>query len=225
MPTRPRPNLSEQVYERLRTQILERRLTPETKLDINALSAELGVSRMPILEALTRLKHERLVISKNRVGTYVLPLDRTTLMETFEARRMIEDWIAPRTIMHLRDSDVLDLRALLERAGQLFVNVTDETFDYRAYVEYDTEFHLTLVRLCGNSAVVNFYTSLNSHMQIARAYSLRALSRSREGHAEHERIVDAFAARDVDLARAAQRQHLESSIHGVLALIDQYGAL
>jgi DNA-binding GntR family transcriptional regulator len=225
MPTRPRRSLSEQVYERLRTLILERRLPPETKLDINALSAELGVSRMPILEALTRLKHERLVMSKNRVGTYVMPLDRTTLIETFEARRMIEDWIAPRSIMHLRDTDVLALRDMLAHASQLFVDVNDDTFDYRAYIEYDTEFHLSLVKLCGNSAVVNFYVSLNSHMQIARAYALRALSRSRAGHEEHRLILEAFAARDVEQAREAQRQHLESSTNGVLALIEQHGAL
>jgi DNA-binding GntR family transcriptional regulator len=218
-------SLGEQVYNILKRSILERQLSPNSKLDINALGQELGVSRRPILDALTRLEAEGLVIFRNRVGTFVTPLDKTMFEEIFEARDMIEQWASSRIVANLQDEDVTRLRALLHEVGQLLVGVTEQTFDYRRSIELDHQFHLALIRLCGNSRVLELYTSLNSHMQIARAYSLRALTRSREGQGEHEAILEAFAARDVERAKAAQSYHIQRSRAGILALLDQHGVL
>lgn len=217
--------LSENVYEKLKSEIVNRYILPDTKLDIALLSERYGVSRMPILDAITRLKAEGLVISRSRVGTYVAPLDKAMFEETYEARLMIEAWVTPQSILHLRDADVIALLRLLEKSAELFVDVDNETFNYRQYIHYDQEFHLALVGLCGNSCLVDLYQSLNSHLQIARAYSLRALKRSHEGQLEHEAILDAFANRDVERAREAQRYHAQRSFEGALALLNERGTL
>jgi DNA-binding GntR family transcriptional regulator len=218
-------SLGEQVYSILKRSILERQLSPNSKLDINALGQQLGVSRRPILDALTRLEAEGLVIFRNRVGTFVTPLDKTMFEEIFEARDMIEQWASSRIVANLRGEDVMHLRALLQETGQLLAGVTEQTFDYRRSIELDQQFHLALIHLCGNSRVIEQYSSLNSHMQIVRAYSLRALKRSQEGQVEHEAILEAFTARNVERAQAAQSHHTQRSRIGVLALLDQYGVL
>ncbi len=218
-------SLSDQAYDILKRNIIERQLAPNTKLDINALGQQLGVSRMPILDALTRLEAEGLVLRRNRVGTYVMPLDKAVFEEIFEARGMVEQWATSPVIAHLQADDIIQLRALLDEAGQLLTNATEETLDYRRFVEYDQRFHLTLIQLCGNTRIIEFYRSLNSHMQIARVYSLRALSRCIEGQTEHEAILEAFAAHNVERARTAQQHHLERSRTGVLALLEEHGVL
>lgn len=218
-------SLSEQVYDILKRSIIERQLPVNSKLDINALSQRMGVSRMPVMDALTRLEAEGLVTRRSRVGTFVTPLDKAMFEEIFEAREMIERWTTPRAIENQTEADIAELRDLLHKSGALLIGATDETFDYRAFTEYDQRFHLKLVSLGGNTRILSMYTSLNSHMQIARAYSLRALRRSREGQEEHRAILEAFSARDVKRTLAAQSDHLQRSRAGIMALLDEHGVL
>jgi DNA-binding GntR family transcriptional regulator len=218
-------SLSDQVYTILKRSIVERRLGPNTKLDINGMGQQMGVSRMPILDALTRLEAEGLVTRKNRVGTYVTPIDRHMFEEMFETRDMIEQWTTDKVVANLTEADLDELGKLLDKAGKLLAGVDEQDFDYRQYIEYDERFHVKLIRVSRNTRVIGFYLSLNSHMQIARAYSLRALTRSQEGQHEHEAILEAFAARDVKRARKAQQHHLQRSRSGVLALLEEHGGV
>lgn len=94
--------LSERTYQALKRHIVERQVMPLEKLDIQELSQQQGVSRMPIIDALTRLEIEGLVQRHNRVGTYVTPLDRATYEEVFAARSMVEQWSTESAIAHLR---------------------------------------------------------------------------------------------------------------------------
>lgn len=217
--------LNEQVYEILRQRIIERQLQPGTKLDLAAIQRELAVSRMPVVDALRRLELEGLVTVRNRVGSFVTPLSATLYEEIFEARIMIEYWVTPKIILHISNNDLEELRNLLEETAHLVTGVTDETFDYRSFIRCDEQFHLRLICLCKNSHIIGAYRALNTHMQTARAYSLRALARSREGQQEHEAILEAFARRDVKQARVAQRRHAEHSRAGILALLQRYGEL
>lgn len=217
--------LNEQVYEILRERIIERQLPPGAKLDLAAIQAELDVSRMPVVDALRRLELEGLVTVRNRVGSFVTPLSATLYEEIFEARNMIEYWVTPKIILHISNSDIEGLRNLLEETGRLVNGVTDETFDYRSFIRCDEQFHLRLICLCNNSHIIGAYRALNTHIQTARAYSLRALARSREGQQEHEAILQAFARRDIEGARAAQRRHADHSRAGILTLIQIHGEL
>jgi DNA-binding GntR family transcriptional regulator len=218
-------SLSEQTYDILKRHIIERELKPNSKIDLNELSQRLGVSRMPIVEAIARLEREGLVIRRNRVGTYISPLTAEIFSEMFAARQMIEEWMVPHTLKHLTPHDLDALEAELTQASLLLRAEDDQSFDYRRYSEHDERFHLILVERCNNRQVYNFYTSLNSHVQIARVYSHRALDSARQDEAEHAAILEAYRAGDVAAARAAQNAHLERNRIQLLALIEQHGVL
>lgn len=220
-----RSSLSDRTYETLKQRIIERQIKPGVKLDLPALEEELHISRMPILAALTRLEHEGLVLVRNRVGTFVAPLRASLYEEIFEMRIMIEQWMTPKIVLHISNHDVVQLRALLDSTGQMLDNVTEQTFDYHSFICCDEEFHLSLIRLSRNSHIIRSYAAMNVHIQTARAYSLRALARSREGQAEHEAILAAFAARNVEEARLAQLHHAERSRQGILTLLQTHGEL
>lgn len=123
------------------------------------------------------------------------------------------------------DEDIQRFSTLLQQARLLLINVTEKTFQYHQFMTYDQQFHTGLVQLCKNSHVIQFYASQDSHMQIARFYSLQALERSKEGQVEHEAILAAFADRDVEQARHQQQIHLERSRIGVLALLERHQVL
>ena len=213
-------SINEQVYAIVKRRIIERRLPAGDKLDINALADELGVSRMPVVEALTRLETEGLVERRNRVGTFVTPMDRIRYEEIYSTREMIEQWAAQAIVARISDEDIATLWRLLEQTRLLLQNVTEDTFDYQRYSEYDGVFHLSLIKLSGNSYIMNFYASMNSHVQIVRVLSLAALMRSQETQIEHEDILRAYEARDIQRVRHAQAVHLERSRIGVLKTLE-----
>jgi DNA-binding GntR family transcriptional regulator len=218
-------SINEQVYNILKRRIIERRINAGAKLDINALADELHISRMPIVDALTRLETEGLVERRNRVGTFVTPLDRAKYDEIYASRQMVEEWAVKPIIERITDTDIDVLAQVLDQTRVLLQNVTEETFDYQKYSELDGIFHLSLIRLCGNSYVTNFYASLNSHVQILRVLSLGALKRSEETQLEHEAILTAYKERDSRSARNAQVTHLQKSRQGVLKLLELHSTL
>ena len=218
--------LVSQVYDILWQEIVQRNLKPNEKLDINQLAKEMGVSRTPIMDALARLENDGLVSRRNRVGTFVIPLNKFTFLNSFSSRDMVEQYVTPIVITQLERKDIKALRGILDLLDSLTEGVDDETtFDYGAYTRYDHDFHLMLVKLCKNTQIIDFYRSLNSHMQIARAYSKFALQRAKEGLEEHRNILDAFVAGDVEQARLRQRVHLERSRDGVLKILDEHDFL
>jgi DNA-binding GntR family transcriptional regulator len=215
-------SLTQQVYNILKQQIIERRLAPNTKLDINALAQDLDISRTPVVDALNRLDAEGLVHRRNRVGTFVAPMNREMYEEIFEARQMVEQWVCARVVSAIQPDDVERLRQILLDSAALLVGVTDDDFDYLKFMEYDAQFHLELVKLSGNSHIVQFYTSLNSHLHIARSYSLQALARSREGQYEHEMILNAYERKDLRAVHQMQAYHLKQSHDNILRLLEEY---
>ncbi len=213
-------SINEQVYTILKRRIIERRILIGTKLDINALADELNISRMPIVDALTRLETEGLVERRNRVGTFVAPLDRVKYEEIYATREMVEQWAVNPIIERITKTDMAALWHILEQTRALLQNVSENTFDYQKYSEYDGQFHLSLIKVCGNSYITRFYASLNSHVQILRVLSLGALKRSQETQLEHETILMAYEEREPEKVRQAQALHLQNSRTGVLKLLE-----
>ncbi len=217
--------LVEQVYKILWQEIVRRNLKPNQKLDINSLADQMAVSRTPIMDALARLEKDGLVLRRNRVGTFVTPLNRDTFIASFQARDMVEQYMTPVSMENITPSHVKSLNEVLTHQSDLLTGVNDENFDYAAYTRHDQDFHMTLVELCDNPRIIDFYRSLNSHMLIARAYSSHALDRATEGLVEHRQILHAFADKSVAEAQRVQRLHLERSREGVLNIIDEHGFL
>ena len=218
-------SLVDQVYAILWQEIVQRNLKPKEKIDINLLAEKLEVSRTPVIDALIRLEMDGLVTRRNRVGTFVTPVNRSSFLASFQSREMIEQYITPIAINNIQSSDIEELQQLLDALTSLIDESSDESFDYASYTRYDNDFHIKLIKLGNNIQILEFYRSLNSHMQIARAYSHHALQRATEGLQEHRDILVAFVNGDVEQACYLQHVHLERSRAGVLKIIDEYGFL
>ena len=77
---------TDQVYDSIKKGILQGKVSTQEKLDINLLASALGVSRMPVVDALTRLETEGLVERRNRVGTFVRMISQSSFAELFAGR-------------------------------------------------------------------------------------------------------------------------------------------
>src|SRR5690349_6555289 len=83
--------LAEEVYRRIRSDIMSLKLPPDTRVSVDSLARQLGVSQTPIREALSMLEANGLVSRKQFTGYCTPPrMDRAQLDELFEFRLLVE---------------------------------------------------------------------------------------------------------------------------------------
>jgi DNA-binding GntR family transcriptional regulator len=186
----------------VRERLLARDFGPGERLALQALADELGVSRSPVHQAVTRLVSEGLVLATRR-GYVVRPITARLMNEAHDARLALEVFAAEQAIVRLGDAE----RAALREALEATIRPVREAvlLDKRAYLEANRAFHELLVDLAGNSIVSELYRRLNVHRLMERAYLSLDVSAAGDSSAEHTEIVEALEAGDLPRAQAAIR--------------------
>ena len=136
--------LAEEVYRRIRADIMSLRLPPESRVSVDSLARELGVSQTPIREALSMLEANGLVSKRHFAGYATTPrMDRAQLDELFEFRLLIEPHAARKAAEMMGDADM----ALLA-SGE-----TAPSHD--AFADMDTDFHRLIAQGAGNHLIAD----------------------------------------------------------------------
>ena len=102
------------VADQLRRRIMAGALPEGHQLRQEALAAELGVSRIPVREALRQLEAEGFVAIASHRGAVVSKLSPDEIVELFELRIRLEGWLLELAIPEMRDSDLERADAALE---------------------------------------------------------------------------------------------------------------
>jgi DNA-binding GntR family transcriptional regulator len=203
--------LSDQTYEALRELILDQGLRPGSRLNVDRLARELGVSSSPVREALARLEAERLVVSEMYSGYSVAPEPTLTYLRDLLSFRIVLEGHCARIGAERRDPQVITaLRAAVDdmaktrRLGRKYK-------EYRRFVATDARFHQAIVDSAGNEVISGVYASMHAILLQSRLYLNRQAGSARadEVGEEHARILKAFEAGDADAAEIALRRHLE----------------
>jgi DNA-binding GntR family transcriptional regulator len=193
----------------LRTMILEGELAPGERVNEVALSNSLGISRGPLREAVQRLASEGLLTVISHRGAFVRTFDRGEIVELYEVRAALELHAVRLVCQRATGDDLAELDALLHET---------ETRMGRGDHAYPQEldFHLRLVLLAGNQALMR--AALENHHQISLARSMSAKQpiRARAAVVEHHELVDALKARDVHAATDLMDRHIHHSMAGAL---------
>ena len=190
---------AQDIYERLRDDLLALRLVPGERLSERNLERRLGASRTPIREALLRLEAEGLV-QRGEGGLHVAPLDLDELLEVFELRIETEA-LAVRLACARADHARLD--ALQARMDAVLADPSPD-----AWYAIGTDYHVEIAALSGNRFV---HRSVRDAVtRIARARWLMASSEEgrRAAHREHSAIVTMIRENRPEEAEAAIRAHI-----------------
>src|SRR5579862_3290812 len=138
-----RVDLNEQAYQWVRERLLAREFGPGEKLSLQSLADELGVSRSPIHQALTRLVSEGLLTASPRRGYAVRPLTSKLMHETHDARLALELFSVEEAVGRVSTEMLARLREALARTT---APVADGVLvDRLAYLHANQEFHELLV--------------------------------------------------------------------------------
>jgi DNA-binding GntR family transcriptional regulator len=181
------------------------RIPPDTRISIDSLARELGVSQTPIREALSMLEAIGLVTKRHYIGYCSAPqLNRRQLDELYEVRLLIEPYAARCAAERMSSGDVEKL-ARLARS----MEPGESRTSYDRFADQDSELHDMIALGSGNSLIQESLARLHAHLHIFR---LRFHSEvTTEAYAEHAALVDALAARDGAAAESAMRAHIEKS--------------
>lgn len=212
-------DLSDQVYKRLKRAITTNVLKPEERIDITVLEEQLGVSRTPIKDAISRLSAEGLITVMPKKGTYVTPFTTKDMSELFSIRLMLEVGVCHQIIHNATLENLKELEnniAISER----ILEGNPEHFDYFFYNDLDAKFHEELMRTSGNMRLVNVYRSLNFHTQVARYYFEQYEEKLRRGQQEHTMILKALVQKDADSFEQYVREHILAGQRQILLMAD-----
>ncbi|WP_420809060.1 GntR family transcriptional regulator [Amycolatopsis suaedae] len=183
--------LRDEVYARLRTAIVTGELAVGQDLRDADLAAELGLSRAPVRQALTRLAAEGLVDSKPQSYTRVAPVRPGQVRDALHLVRALHEWAARAAFDRMGDGEL----SRMQEANLRFTEAVGSG-DVDGAIAADDEFHDIPVVVAGNQAVhetLDRYTPLLRRLERMRFSGLPA-QRSVRRHAE---LIAAYRTADL----------------------------
>jgi DNA-binding GntR family transcriptional regulator len=208
-----RETLASQAAARIREMIVIQRFPPGMRLVETELAAMLGVSRMPVREALQALGREGLVALTVSKGAIVAERDPQELVDLFDARAPLE---------------VRAVELAVERAAAACVEALDpilaawrqavERREHERIAEFDLSFHRAIWHHTQNRCLVQLLEQIIQPMQTI-FYQGTSYRRGNNPVGYHQRIRDAIAARDAAQAMEAMRGHLDEARDSAILLV------
>ena len=198
-------SIAGQVFENLERDILSGKYERGEVLTETKLSEELGVSRTPIREALSRLEHEHMIETGPK-GAVVIGISEEDIDVIYEIRRRIEG---------------LATRLAAARATEEDLDAISQTLDLQEFYtskgnvekikNEDNDFHKRIYELSGCTPLSDTLTSLHKMVVKYRRASFSDAGNSAEALEEHRAIYEAIAAHDGDTAESATVAHVQNA--------------
>lgn len=199
----PSASIQEQVYEKIRNDILSGILEPEQRLLPDDLAAVMSVSPMYVREALMRLESESLVNFHPSKGFTVATFTLDDLREIYFLRSLLEGAASELAAKNLTDQELNELESLCNKMEECLNN--DDLTDMP---KYNASFHQIIYQAAKSPRLYSMISKLwNGFLKS----SLSALTlRAKETVEEHKAIYEALRNRNPVEANARTREHIVS---------------
>ncbi len=205
--------LTEHVYATLRDQIILGTLPPGTRLVRRTISQRLGVSPMPVVEALLRLEGDGLVENRAQCGARVKPLTLDELKRDQFLREAIECHAAR---LCAENASAAELAAMMTKAKLVdrilpkMQPASTPPGGISKEFTKDIEFHMDVIR-CGGCPSVADELGKVWFRRMMRFSWLKLTHFKLSMENCHQKLVEAFMARDPGRAEAVMREHVRYS--------------
>jgi DNA-binding GntR family transcriptional regulator len=209
------PTTQEAVLAELRRLIASGEMRPGQQIVQDALAADLGVSRVPVREALKVLEAEGLVTYQPHHGYLVAELSLSDLLEVYRIRELLEAEAVRAALPLMTGADV----ERLEEAERDIRQAAASTAVF-AMAQANRRFHFALIAACGMPRLVRIIEVLWDTTDVYRSvYFTEQVNRDRV-NGEHRELVEAVRAGRADLTLEvldAHRRHAIDALRPVLA--------
>jgi DNA-binding GntR family transcriptional regulator len=174
----------------------------DIRLDERQLAQDFGISRTPVREAMAQLEREGFVRSVPRRGVYVVRKSKSEVIEMITAWAALEGMAARLITQHASPDEIATLRRMFATFEDGAVRAhLDE------YSDVNIEFHQTIIRMSGNSVLIELAGNLFTHMRMIRRKTIGEKDRADRSIRDHMNIIEALEARDTQRAEELVRNH------------------
>jgi DNA-binding GntR family transcriptional regulator len=205
-PPQERPEIRElvatQVANHLRTALVSGEIRPGGRITQDQVAKELGVSKIPVREALLRLQAEGLITLLPHSGARVPLLDASELLEIYEMRESLEPLAVRHSVPGLTNATITQLRELSRAIGQ-----AAQVNDIGEWVNLDRSFHLLILSRAPSRMVRTLESLWNASQHYRRKY-LVLPDRFAVAALDHELLLTAIEAGDADDAELVALVHI-----------------
>lgn len=225
--------VAEEISARLLTMIKEKQLHPGEKLPAEReLAAMLQVSRPSLREALRALAIMNVIEIRQGDGTYVtslepellvehldfvVSLDDATILQLFEARKIVEVGAAALAAKNITDGEIAALENCLAKS-------IENIHDPQEFLAIDLELHEHILEAAGNPFIKRFLASLSRIGLASRGRTVEIPGVREVTARDHGVIVSAIKAHDEDAAAEAMHAHLNHVEERLIDLIKEDGS-
>lgn len=217
MSENPDTKLRDLVAQLLYDDIINLKINPGTKLNVNQLAASLGISRTPVAEAITSLTEVGFVVQHpGQSGSYILDLSLQDMISLYRVRTAIESEAASICAHVIDDASLRELSSLAEAFKDSVIKR-----DIAGMKETDMPFHQLIIRSCGNPYIIQCYEQILPKLTMYQASMLQFITDSDSDsnpwmpsvRYNHISVVSAIRMRMPDLARQAMSEHVDTSLN------------
>ena len=208
----PDPSLvtaQQEAYFHLRDRILSGELTGDTKLNPAEIARSLGISRMPVREALRQLDAEGFVIMRPNRAATVTRLSATEVEELFEIRAALEVMALRYAMPNLTEDALAELTALKDRMDRARNNAFE-------WVARHDDFHQAICELGRRKRIAQEVSRVRLAIRPYLLMYLRVFEIFEIPGIEHNALLDAIGSRDVTRAERSMLEHVSSPRTGIL---------
>jgi len=198
-------SLKDKVYRALKEAILSMNIygsPEEIRLDERELAAQLGVSRTPIREAISRLEQEGFVRIAQRRGVFVVRKTKREVVEMITVWAALEGMAARLITRTASDPEIAELRRMF---------ATFENNEPRAHIdeysETNVRFHQKILQMSKSELIGQLAENLFAHVRAIRVRTIGDNGRVERSIIDHMQIIEALEQRDTDQAERLVRQH------------------
>jgi DNA-binding GntR family transcriptional regulator len=205
--------LQEQVTAKIREAIFTQVYKPGERLIQDELASRLGVSRMPVREALRCLEREGLVAFLPHKGAQVIGFRREDIEELYYLRALLEGITVQKSMNFLTDLDKAELKLLVEKMDQDI-----EKNDMDAFISHNHQFHLLLQRGCNWKKIKlltkEFIEGYPSHVPSLIPETMLVSNK------EHKQMLEALDLKDPVLLRQLVENHIMRAGNALTQVIE-----
>jgi DNA-binding GntR family transcriptional regulator len=201
--------LADQAFDCIQKAIVKGDIAMGAKVSEADLGQRFGFGRAPLREALHRLEGRGLIIRKAHAGARVVTLGLESLMELYTIREALEGMAARLAAQNMSSREVDEMKQLLDKHAEAIRQ--DNGLAYYQD-EGDFDFHFRIIAGSKNARLSQMLTGELYHLLRLYRYRLsKAEGRPDRAFHEHQRIVDALADHDGELAELLMRRHIAAA--------------
>lgn len=204
------------VLNELRQRIIRGEVLPGQAIRQEVLASELGVSRLPVREALVVLQSERLVDYTQHKGYVVAVLDEDDLVQTYQLRKILEDVAIDQAMAHVTDDTIELMRQILAE-----MQAAEASTGKSERIERNRRFHFALFEASNNRRLVSLLAQLWDTCDRYRALYYPETPALDRGPGHLEDIIAAVGRRDTTALKQLLTERREWGLNEALRVVHE----